>query len=179
MLNDSVSSIIERVKAQMKVDSLLAEYPYHVPAAIPIKFYPRAANKSDVVSFGLKAILVTSSKVQNKVVYAVTREVIENLEKSKQLNPAHEGLTQKNMVLGMSASTHPGATKYFQGIGLRDNAFRSGAVGCDCSKSRYKCSDFSTRAEAQACYDRCRVIKKRDVHGLDRNGDGCVCNSLP
>lgn len=161
------------------VDSLLTIYPYHVPTTIPIKFYPRAANKSDVVSFGLKATLVTSSKIPDKVVYAVTKEVFENLDKFKKLNPAYEGLTQENMVLGMSASTHPGAAKYFQEIGLRENAFRSGAVGCDCTKGRYECSDFSTRAEAQACYDRCRVIKKRDVHGLDSNGDGRVCKSLP
>lgn len=161
------------------VDSLLSLYPYHVPATIPIKFYPRATNKSEVVSFGLKATLVTSSKVPNKVVYAVTKEIFENLNKFKKLNPAYEGLTQHNMVLGMSASTHPGAAKYFHEIGLRENAFRSSAAGCDCSKNRYKCSDFSTQAQAQACYDRCLVIKNKDVHHLDRNGDGRVCESLP
>lgn len=161
------------------VASLLEKYPYHVPAAIPMKFYPRAVNKSDVVSFGVKATLVTSSKVPDNVVYAVTREVFENLEKFKKLNPAYEGLTVENMVQGMSAVTHPGAAKYFQEIGLRDTAFRSDAKGCDCKRSRYKCSDFTTQAEAQACYDRCQVIKNRDVHHLDDEGDGRVCKSLP
>ncbi len=161
------------------VASLLAKYPYRVPATIPIKYYPRAVNKSDVVSFGVKATLVTSAKVPDKVVHAVTREVLENLEKFKKLNPAYECLTKENMVQGMSAVTHPGAARYFQEIGLREKAFRSDAEGCDCSKNRYKCSDFLTQAEAQACYDRCQVIKKRDVHNLDGDGDGFVCKSLP
>jgi len=161
------------------VASLLAEYPYQIVATIPMKFYPGAANKSDVVSFGFNATLVTSSKVPNKVVYNVTKQVFENLEEFKKLSPAYEGLTRENMVQGMSAVTHPGAAKYLQEIGLREMAFRSSAVGCDCSKSRYKCSDFNTQAQAQACYDRCKMLKKRDVHSLDSNGDGRVCTSLP
>ena len=47
--------------------------------------------------------------------------------------------------------------------------------GCDCSGNLYNCSDFKTQAQAQACYDRCRRVKGRDVHKLDRDGDGRVC----
>ena len=37
------------------------------------------------------------------------------------------------------------------------------------------CSDFSTQTEAQ------KEFKKhsKDIHGLDRNGDGVACNNLP
>ena len=51
--------------------------------------------------------------------------------------------------------------------------------GCDCSGNLYNCSDFKTQGQAQVCYDRCRRLKGRDVHKLDRDGDGRVCESLP
>lgn len=49
-----------------------------------------------------------------------------------------------------------------------------------CSYDAYNCSDFSTQAEAQACYDYCYALVGYDVHQLDGNdGDGIVCESLP
>lgn len=50
---------------------------------------------------------------------------------------------------------------------------------CDCGKNRYNCADFSTQAEAQACFDFCRQQTGEDVHKLDGGGDGRVCESLP
>ena len=51
--------------------------------------------------------------------------------------------------------------------------------GCDCSGNLYNCSDFKTQRQAQECYDHCKRVKGRDVHKLDRDGDGRVCESLP
>ena len=50
--------------------------------------------------------------------------------------------------------------------------------GCDCSGNRYNCSDFKTQRQAQECYDNCRRVKGRDIHKLDRDGDGRVCEGL-
>ena len=50
---------------------------------------------------------------------------------------------------------------------------------CDCSGNAYNCSDFSTHAQAQACYDYCKSLGRGDVHGLDRDSDGVACESLP
>ncbi len=51
---------------------------------------------------------------------------------------------------------------------------------CDCSGNIYNCSDFSTHAEAQACYDYCKSLGHGDIHRLDgSDGDGIVCESLP
>lgn len=44
-----------------------------------------------------------------------------------------------------------------------------------CNKTDCNCSDFSTQAEAQAVLD----ASPGDPHGLDRNGDGVACESLP
>jgi len=100
------------------VDKLLQKYPYYAKAFIPIKLYPGATNKSDVDTFGVKATFVTSAKVDDKVVYAVTKEVFDNFESFKKLHPAYEVLTKQNMLEGMSAPIHPGAMKYYKESGL-------------------------------------------------------------
>lgn len=53
------------------------------------------------------------------------------------------------------------------------------AAACDCSGNIYNCSDFSTHAQAQACYEYCIAQGRGDVHGLDRDKDGVACESLP
>ena len=53
----------------------------------------------------------------------------------------------------------------------------AGAV-CDCSSNRYNCGDFRCRPEAQACYDYCLSLGRGDIHQLDSNNDGRVCESL-
>jgi TRAP transporter TAXI family solute receptor len=100
------------------VDKLLAKYPYYAKAHIPIKLYPGATNTSDVMTFGVKATFVTSAKVPDRVVYAITKEVFENFESFKKLHPAYQVLTKQNMLEGMSAPIHPGAMKYYKESGL-------------------------------------------------------------
>ena len=100
------------------VDKLLAKYPYYAKAIIPIELYPGATNKEDVQTFGVKATFVTSAKVPDDVVYAITKEVFENFEEFKKLHPAYKVLTKKNMLEGMSAPIHPGAMRYYKEAGL-------------------------------------------------------------
>jgi len=100
------------------VDKLLAKYPYYAKAVVPMKFYPGATNAGDVETFGVKATFVTSSKVPDDVVYAITKEVFDNFEDFKKLHPAYGVLTKKNMLEGMSAPIHPGAMKYYKEAGL-------------------------------------------------------------
>jgi hypothetical protein len=50
---------------------------------------------------------------------------------------------------------------------------------CPCDADTLNCGDFSTQAEAQACFDHCMAITGRDVHRLDQNNDGVACESLP
>lgn len=47
-----------------------------------------------------------------------------------------------------------------------------------CSKNAYNCSDFKTQAEAQAAFMACGGTTN-DIHQLDRDSDGSVCESLP
>lgn len=52
--------------------------------------------------------------------------------------------------------------------------------GCSiCSYDAYNCSDFSTQAEAQACFNYCWAQVGYDVHQLDADDNGVACESLP
>jgi Excalibur calcium-binding domain len=51
--------------------------------------------------------------------------------------------------------------------------------GATCEENVYNCSDFKTQGEAQEVYDTCNKPDNRDRHGLDRDGDGVACQSLP
>jgi TRAP transporter TAXI family solute receptor len=100
------------------IDALLAKYPYYAKAVIPKKFYPSANNNGDVDSIGVKATFVTSKNVDQNIVYAITKEVFDNLDDFKKLHPAYAVLTKENMLKGLSAPIHKGALKYYRESGL-------------------------------------------------------------
>jgi len=100
------------------IDELLAKYPYYAKAAIPASLYPGAQNDKDIDTFGVKATLVTSAKVSDDIVYAITKEVFDNFDDFKKLHPAYATLTKEQMLEGLSAPLHPGAEKYYKEVGL-------------------------------------------------------------
>jgi TRAP transporter TAXI family solute receptor len=104
----------------LNIDSLVEKYPYYAKARTLMSNYTSAANTEEAVStFGVKATFVTSAKVPDEVVYAVTKEVFENFEEFKKLHPAYEGLTKEDMLKGLSAPIHDGAMKYYREAGLK------------------------------------------------------------
>jgi TRAP transporter TAXI family solute receptor len=100
------------------VEALIDKYPYFAKATIPISFYPNAGNSSDVETVGVKATFVTSQKLSEDVVYAITKEVFDNLDSFKTLHPAYGVLTKENMLQGLSAPIHKGALRYYKETGL-------------------------------------------------------------
>ncbi|MCR4281340.1 MAG: excalibur calcium-binding domain-containing protein, partial [Candidatus Kaiserbacteria bacterium] len=57
--------------------------------------------------------------------------------------------------------------------------FRAPSSGSyECSRNAYNCSSFKTQAEAQMAFETCGGASN-DIHKLDRDGDGKVCESLP
>ena len=101
-----------------ELDALIKKYPYYAKSIVPIKLYPNAVNDADIHSFGVKATFVTSIKVSEDIVYAITKEIFENFEDFKKLHPAYQVLTKQNMLAGLSAPLHPGAAKYYKEAGL-------------------------------------------------------------
>lgn len=70
-------------------------------------------------------------------------------------------------------STVPAAT-------VTATATRQPPGGCSiCSYDAYNCSDFSTQAAAQSCFDYCMALVGYDVHRLDADNNGVACESLP
>lgn len=102
------------------INNLLQQKPYYVSMYIPNKFYPQALNYVDVNTIGVKATLITSVKVDEDVVYALTKEVFDNFEEFKTLHPAYQTLTKKDMLKGLTAPIHKGALKYYKEAGLAD-----------------------------------------------------------
>ncbi len=101
------------------IDKLIEENPFYAKAFVPVELYPQAENTEDVPTFGVKATFVTSADVPDDVVYAITKEVFDNLEDFKKLHPAYAVLTKENMLEGLSAPIHPGAMKYYKEAGLK------------------------------------------------------------
>lgn len=62
---------------------------------------------------------------------------------------------------------------------IQRDADGNAIYGAMCEENVYNCGDFSTQSEAQEVFDTCNTTEKRDRHGLDRDGDGVACQSLP
>ncbi|MBU0942977.1 MAG: TAXI family TRAP transporter solute-binding subunit [Proteobacteria bacterium] len=99
-------------------DTFFTDKPYYEKAVIPIAHYPAATNTSDVESFAVKAGLVTSAKVSEEIVYAVTKAIFENFDYFKNYHPAYSGLSKKEMIKDNEAPLHPGALLYYRESGL-------------------------------------------------------------
>lgn len=101
-----------------EVEEMIKTHPYYAKSLIEVKNYPNSINKEDIVSVGVKATLVSSVKVSEDIVYAMTKEVFENFEDFKKLHPAYSVLTKESMLSGLSAPLHKGALKYYKEVGL-------------------------------------------------------------
>ena len=104
----------------VNIEKLLSKNPYYVESVIPVSLYPQIANEEDVKTFGVKATFVTSAKIPDNVVYAITKEVFENLGSLKYSDPTLNMLTKESMVKdGLTAPLHPGALQYYKEAGLK------------------------------------------------------------
>ena len=99
------------------IDRMIENYPYYAKATIPHEFYELSLNTEDVATVGVKATFVTSSDVDEDLVYALAKMVFENLEEFKTLHPAYGSLTPENMLNGLTAPVHSGALKYYRESG--------------------------------------------------------------
>lgn len=97
---------------------LLKRKPFYSAGVVPVEYYPGAENKQDVPTFAVKACFLSSTRVPDDVVYAVTKEIFENFQTFKNLHPSFARLTKKDMVTGMPVPFHPGALRYYKEAGL-------------------------------------------------------------
>ena len=96
---------------------LVAASPFYAFTTIPAGTY--STTKADVTTFGVVATLVTSADADDRVVYELTRAVMENIDDFRQLHPAFAELEPGRMVRdGLTAPIHPGALRYYKEKGL-------------------------------------------------------------
>ena len=101
------------------IKKIVRRYPFYVKSVIPGNTYK--SNKKDVLTFGIKANLVSSTEVDNKVIYTVTKSFFENFSKLKSLHPVFSSMRLKGSVAtGRLAPIHSGAMRYYRESGLID-----------------------------------------------------------
>jgi len=100
----------------IKINNLIKKYPYFAKANIPAGMY--LGNSKDIPTFGVKAVLFSSSDVSEKEVYTIVKAVLENFDAFKKLHPAYSNITKKSLLDGLSAPLHEGAKKYYLEAGL-------------------------------------------------------------
>lgn len=102
------------------IEQLIADNKYYTKNMILAQqLYPGSESKRPVIeTVGVKALLCTSAKTPDDTVYAVTKEVFENLDEFRKQHPALMGLNKEEMLTGINAPLHPGALKYFKESGL-------------------------------------------------------------
>ncbi len=103
--------------ADADVEKMMAAHPFYVRASIPANMYN--GNPQETKTFGVRALLVTSSDTDDEVVYEVVKSVFENLENFKTLHPVFASLDANKMVVSDNiAPLHSGAEKYYREKGL-------------------------------------------------------------
>ncbi len=117
--NDSVEQAVRLCDATLvevsgrPIDILVAKYPFYARMEIPGGLY--AGNPHDVQTFGVKATLVTSAKVDADTVYALIKVVFENFDAFRGMHPAFQHLVPERMITdGLSAPLHEGALRYYR-----------------------------------------------------------------
>ncbi|MGH1485650.1 MAG: TAXI family TRAP transporter solute-binding subunit [Cellvibrionaceae bacterium] len=98
------------------VEKLVFSNPYYRIAAIHKDLYGSSQN---ILTFGVGATFVASTKVSDDVVYNIVKAVFENFDEFKRLHPAFAHLKKKEMISDSnSAPLHNGAIKYYTEAGL-------------------------------------------------------------
>jgi TRAP transporter TAXI family solute receptor len=101
------------------IDRLVEEKSFYSHGTIPVRrLYPDVGDQPDVPTIGVVAILCTSSRVPEDVVYAVTRVVFDNFETFRYMHPAFYALTKEGMLKNLGAPLHPGTLRYYREAGL-------------------------------------------------------------
>lgn len=98
------------------VDKFVKKHPYFTKTDIPGGIY--RGNPNDIPTFAVKAVLVASSDISEKIVYTVVKQIMENFDEFKKAHLALTPITKKSFLIGLSAPLHNGAKKYFKEIGL-------------------------------------------------------------
>ena len=99
------------------IKRLIKTVPYYAPEVVPGRTYRN--QPEDIPTFGVRAVLVTSSARSDAEVYALVKAVLEGLATFRRLHPALGRLEPKEMATSaITVPRHPGAERYLLETGL-------------------------------------------------------------
>ncbi len=100
-----------------KISELIEKYPFYAGATIAGGMY--SGNLDDTKTFGVKATFVTTSDLDEEIVYQIVKAVFNNFNNFKTLHPVFSSLDPKDLIVdGNSAPLHKGAIRYYKEKGL-------------------------------------------------------------
>ncbi len=97
--------------------TLLSEYKYFTEYTIPANTYNGQAE--EVKTLTVKAMLITTSKLDEELVYQLVKSIYENHDRVVAAHNVGKYITPETGLQGMSIMLHPGAERYFKEKGLK------------------------------------------------------------
>ena len=94
------------------VKALTDKYPYFGPTVIPGKHYPGSPPRTR--SFGVRAVLVTTTSLSDKTVSGITSALFNGFVDLKFAHPALASLTPTDLVKGVTIAPHAGAQAFIE-----------------------------------------------------------------
>ena len=95
-----------------KAEALIKKYPFYAKQTVKAKTYPTVT--ADVQTVAVKAMLVTSSKVDADLVYKMTKAMYTNLDRIKSAHAQGANVQKATALEGMGIKVHAGADKFFK-----------------------------------------------------------------
>lgn len=121
-------SIMEATKGKRKVhivpfsqtliDRVAARKAYISADKINPRYYDRLVDKNLIPTLGVRAVLFTRADMDEKLVYQVVKQVMDNFDLFRQQHPALANLTRAAMSRNHIIPLHAGAERYFREEGL-------------------------------------------------------------
>ncbi len=100
-----------------KIDNLTEQKSYYQKAVIPGGMY--RGSDVDTLTFGVGAVITTTSSLSEQVAYQLVKSIFENHDEFIQLHPAFRELKLNTMVTNsITAPLHKGAPRYYKEVGL-------------------------------------------------------------
>jgi len=95
-----------------KADALIKKHPFFAKVTLKANTYPGLT--ADVPTVAVKAMLVTSSKVDADLVYKITKTIYSNLDRIKAAHAQGANVKKETALEGMPIPVHVGADKFFK-----------------------------------------------------------------
>lgn len=121
--NEAVARALELCGAKIvevtgdTVDKLIADNRFLAATEVPAGAY--AGVDKPVRTFGVKVTVLSSSDMEDDLIYTVTKAVFDDLDRFKRSHRALGNLLPGRMTSdGLSAPKHPGALRYFREKGM-------------------------------------------------------------